>query len=144
MIQDEKLYHISQPTLIAGVLESLADITFADTKEDKQMYKGSLELKLMMLMPESLKSNEDKLLCTLIVFSAGYAGLEEIEIKALQMFRNIGIDNVYARDITTIPRDEEHLKILSKEIIIPCMLGLGVDVEMEFKELEAMRTHLKM
>ncbi len=134
--------HIAETTLIASLLESLVSITFAETKEEKQMYKSSLELKLIMLMPKSLITPKDKLLCTLILFTAGYAEIEEIEVKAMQMFKNIGIDNFYQVDITTIPRNETTLKQLSKEILIPTMIGLGVDLELEFKELEGIRNHL--
>ena len=134
--------HIAETTLIASLLESLVSITFAETKEEKQMYKSSLEVKLFMLMPKSLITPKDKLLCTLILFTAGYAEIEEIEVKAMQMFKNIGIDNFYQVDITTIPRNETTLKQLSKEVLIPVMVALGVDLELEFKELEGMRNHL--
>ena len=144
MKEKEELYHIGQDTVIAGVLESLISITFSETKEDKELYKKFLEFKLSMLMPKSLETSEDKLLCTLIVFSAGYAELEEIEVKALQMLKNIGLSSVYAQDITKLPRNEETLKTLVMEIILPSMIGLGVDLDMEFKELEGMRTFLNM
>ena len=144
MKEKEELYQIGQDTLIASVLEGLISITFSDTKENKELYKKFLEFKLSMLMPKSLETSEDKLLCTLIVFSAGYAELEVLEVKALQMLKNIGLDCVYAQDITKLPRNEETLRILVMEIILPSMIGLGVDLDMEFKELEGMRTFLNM
>lgn len=144
MKEKEELYQIGQDTLIASVLEGLISITFSDTKENKELYKKFLEFKLSMLMPKSLETSEDKLLCTLIVFSAGYAELEEIEVKALQMLKNIGLSSVYAQDITKLPRNEKTLKTLVMEIILPSMIGLGVDLDMEFKELEGMRTFLNM
>ena len=138
MKEKEELYQIGQDTLIASVLEGLISITFSDTKENKELYKKFLEFKLSMLMPKSLETSEDKLLCTLIVFSAGYAELEVLEVKALQMLKNIGLGCVYAQDITKLPRNEETLKTLVMEIILPSMIGLGVDLDMEFKELEGM------
>ncbi len=141
-MKQEQNQHIAETTLIASLLESLVSITFAETKEEKQIYKTALEVKLFMLMPKSLITPKDKLLCTLILFTAGYAEIEEIEVKAMQMFKNIGIDNFYQVDITTIPRNETTLKQLSKEVLIPAMVALGVDLELEFKELEGMRNHL--
>jgi len=144
MKEKEELYHIAEPTLITSVLESLISITFADTQEKKELYKNLLEFKLSMLMPKSLETSKDKLLCTLIVFSAGYAELEEIEVKALQMLKNIGLSSVYAIDITKLPRNEETLKSLVMEVILPSMIGLGVDLKMELKELDGLRTYLDM
>ena len=135
--------HIAESTLIASLLESLVSITFAETKEERQNYKIALELKLIMLMPKSLETPKDKLLCSLIAYIASYAGIEEIEIKALQMLKKIDFDIVEAsKIISTLPKDEAILKQLSKELLIPTMIGLDVDLELEFKELDGMRNHL--
>ena len=142
MKQNEN-YHIAENTLIASLLDSLVSITFAQTKEERQNYKSALELKLIMLIPKSLATPKDKLLCSLIAYTASYTGLEEIEIKALQMLKNIDFDIVEAsKIISTLPKDEATLKQLSKELLIPTMIGLDVDLELEFKELDGMRNHL--
>ena len=137
--------YIAETTLIASLLESLVSITFAETKEEKQMYETALEVKLIMLIPKSLTTPKDKLLSTLIVYIASYAEIEEIEIEALQMLKSIDFDIVEVSEIiSSLPKDEATLKALSKYLIIPTMIGLDVNLELEFKELEGMRNHLGM
>lgn len=144
MSQREDLkYHVTKDTVIVSLLESLASIVFCEDKAQKQMFINALEFKLQLLQPKAFKSEEDKILSMLLIEVSSYCGLDEYMIKNMQLLKLSGInEDLSILDLSRFTHNEETLKIICEESILPMMLSLGVDVKEGYQELDGMRNRL--
>lgn len=141
--KEEQKYHVSKDTLIVSLLESLTSIVFCKDEKEKQKFINALEFKLQMLQPKTLENEEDKILLTLLIEVSSYCGLDEYMIKNMQLLKLSGVtDDLSNLDLSKFVHNEEILKIICEQSILPMMLSLGVDVKEGYEELDAMRNQL--
>lgn len=135
-------FHISQDAILTSIIDSLASIVFSET--EKEMYLSALEFKLSLLMPESLASDKDKFICMIILMTASYMDLEALEIQAMQKLTLIGMNEATKLNMRSYKHNEADLKTFVSSFIIPCLFNMGIDIELEFAEMDGLRTQIQM
>ena len=136
-------FHISQDAILTSIIDSLASIVFSETEKEKEMYLSALEFKLSLLMPDSLASDKDKFICMIVQMVASYVDLEDIEIKAMQKLTLIGIDIATKLDMRFYKHNEDDLKEFVSLFILPNLINMGIDIELEFAEMDGLRTQIQ-
>ena len=141
---EEKKYAVSQDTMLVSLVEGLSSVIFSESKKDKEIHILNLGFRLKMLMPKSLEEEKDKYICMIIQLVASYVGLAELELEAMQKQVHIGFNEAYRLDASSYGHTEEGLQSFCTTIIFPVFLTLGIDLKLEFMELDALRTELRL
>lgn len=136
-------YHIPQNAMIVSLIDDLSNIVFAEDAEEKEMYLSSLEFKLTFLLPSTLETERKKFICMIIQLIASYTDLEFIEIKAMQRQIFIGCDDAKKLNVRSYKHNEKDLKDFVERFILPILFNMGIDIKLEFAELEGLRTQLQ-
>lgn len=136
-------YHISQDAMLVSTIDSLSNIVFAETVEEKENHLAALQFKLSILIPDSLETEREKFVCMLVQLVGSFARLEDIEIQAMQKLIFIGCDDSKKLDMRLFNHSEEGLKEFVEKFILPPIFNMGIDLKTEFAELEGLQTQLQ-
>lgn len=140
----QQMFHVSQDALIASLIDSLSSIVFSEDIEEKEMYLKALEFKLSILIPDSLDTDKNKFIYMIVLLISSYVDLEDIEIKAMQKLKLIGIDIATKLNMRMYKHNEDDLKEFVSLFIIPSLINMGIDLELEFAEMDGLRTQIQM
>lgn len=141
--KEELKYHVTKDTVIVSLLESLTSIVFCEDATEKEKFINALEFKLQMLQPKVLENEQDKILSILLIEVSSYCGLDEFMIKNMQLLKLSGVkEDLSNLDLSRFTHNEETLKIICEQSLLPMMLSLGVDIEEGYQELDGMRNQL--